>query len=70
MFERIRCYANLRKHEKFLRGARKLALLTNDTEMMRLANNALHKHAYIKRKMWFDRTMAQKFNLDCLKYGF
>ena len=70
MFERIKCYRNLRKAEKYLRGVKKLGEISQDEEMIREANEALYVNAIIKKKMWFNRKMAENYNMELLKRGF
>lgn len=70
MFERIKCYRNLRKAEKYLRGAKKLGEITHDEEMIRGANEALYTNAILKKKMWFNRKIAENYNMEILKRGF
>lgn len=70
MFERIKCYRNLRKAEKYLRGVKKLGEISQDEEMIREANEALYANAIIKKKMWFNRKMAENYNMELLKRGF
>lgn len=51
MFERIKCYKNLRKADKYLRGMRRLGEITHDEEMTKEANEALYKNAILKSKI-------------------
>lgn len=70
MFERIKCYRSLKKHEQQVRGIIVLGLLTDDVSMIREANTTLDKIRFIKKKMWFNRKMAVAYNRACIKYGF
>lgn len=70
MFERIKCYKNLRTAEKFLRGVRRLGEITQNEEMIREANETLYKNAILKKKMWFNRKMAENYNSELIKHGF
>ena len=46
MFERIKCYKNLRKADKFARGVKRLGEITQNEEMTREAN----ENAILKKK--------------------
>lgn len=70
MFERIKCYKNLRKAEKYLRGARQLGELIQNEEMIREANETLYKNAILKKKIWFNRKLADNYNMELLRHGF
>ena len=70
MFERIKCYKNLRKADKFARGVKRLGELTNDEGMIREGNETLYKNTILKKKMWLNRKMAENYNLECLRHGF
>lgn len=50
MFERIRCYKNLRKADKFLHGMKRLGEITNDKDIINEANEALYVNAKVKKK--------------------
>ena len=70
MFERIKCYKNLRKAEKYLRGVRRLGEITQNEELIRETNETLYKNAILKKKMWLNRKMAENYNLNLIKHGF
>lgn len=70
MFERIKCYKNLKKQEKLIRGIRKLGEIDQDDELIRLANEALYNNKLLEKRMWFNRKLAEKFNLEILRHGF
>lgn len=70
MFERIKCYKKLRKADKFLRGVKKLGEISKNKEIIRDTNEALYLNAILKKKIWFNRKMAEKYNLELLKRGF
>lgn len=70
MFERIKCYKNLRKAEKYLRGVKRLGEIIQDEEMIREANETLYKNAILKKKIWLNRKMAENYNMELLRRGF
>lgn len=70
MFERIKCYQNLRKAEKFIKGARLIGQYTNDKEMIRMADATLHKQKLIKKMAWHDRKLARKYNQEVKAFGY
>lgn len=69
MFERIKCYKNLRKADKFLRGMKTLGEIIDDEEMLKEANNALYLNAKMKKQIWHDKKLAEKYNLELIKNG-
>lgn len=69
MFERIKCYRKLRKANKFLRGVKKCAELTGDEEQLQETNYALYINACLEKKMWHNRKVAERYNLECIKNG-
>lgn len=69
MFERIKCYKNLKKADKFLYGTRRLGEITNNEEMIRESNECIYNNAILRKKMWFNRRMAENYNLEVLKKG-
>lgn len=71
MFERIKCYKNLRPADEYLRGVKTLGELIQNEEMIRGANEALYRNAILKKKMWFNRKMAENYNnMELLRNGF
>lgn len=70
MFERIKCYKNLRKADKYLRGMQKLGEITHDESLTQEANEALYKNAVLKKKIWRNRKMAENYNLELIRHGF
>lgn len=70
MFERFKAYAKLRKANKFLKGCRVVARLTDNEEMLKEANETLYLNEKLKRKMWYKRKMAVAYNLNWIKKGF
>lgn len=69
MFERIKCYKNLRKADKFLRGMKRLGEITCDEEIIKEANNTLYLNAKIKKKIWHNRKLAEEYNLELIRNG-
>lgn len=69
MFERIRCYKNIRKADKYLRGMVELGKLTQDEEMIQEASEALYLNAVLKKRMWRNQKMAEQYNLELIKHG-
>jgi len=70
MFERIKAYKNLKKANKFLRGVKIAAEISNDKEMLSDVNKALSMNESLKRKMIFNRKIAKNYNLEMIKHGF
>lgn len=69
MFERIKCYKNLRNADKYLRGMKYLGVITGDEELIKEANNALYSNAIIKKRIWLNRKMAETYNLELIRNG-
>lgn len=69
MFERIKCYKNLKKYDKFLRGTRKLGEIIGDKEIVKEANEALCQNEIVKKKMWTNPKMARNYNTELLRKG-
>ena len=69
MFERIKCYKNLRKADKFLRGMKSLGEITGDGEMIKEANDTLYLNTKIKKKIWHNRKLAEAYNLELIRNG-
>ena len=69
MFERIKCYKNLRKADKFLRGMKRLGEITCDGEMIKEANDTLYLNTKIKKKIWHNRKLAEAYNLELIRNG-
>ena len=70
MFERIKAYKNLKKANKFLRGVKIMAEISNDKEMLATANEALSMNESLKSKIIFNPKMARNYNLEMIKHGF
>lgn len=69
MFERIKCYKNLRKADKFLRGMKRLGEITCDEKIIKEANNTLYLNAKVKKKIWHNRKLAEEYNLELIRNG-
>lgn len=69
MFERIKCYKNLRIADEYLRGMKCLGVITGDEELIKEANNALYSNAIIKKRIWRNRKMAETYNLELIRNG-
>jgi hypothetical protein len=70
MFERVKCYKNLRKADKYLRGVKRLGEIIQDEEMIREADETLYKNAILKKKIWLNPKMAESYNMEFLRLGF
>lgn len=70
MFERVKAYKKLKKSDEFLKGVVELAKLTNDEEMLRLANDTLYRNSLLRRILWRNRNIAIHYNSECMKAGF
>lgn len=55
MFERIKAYKKLYKSNKFLKGCKVIAELTEDDEMLKEANETLYVNEKLKKSMWLNR---------------
>ena len=69
MFERIKAYKKLNENNKFLKGCKIIAEMTDDKNMLKEINEALYLNELIKRKMWLDRKMAIDYNLESIRRG-
>ena len=70
MFERIKCYKNLRKVDKYLRGVKRLGEIIQDEETIREADETLYKNAILKKKIWLNPKMAENYNMEFLRLSF
>ena len=70
MFERIKCYKNLKKMDAFAHDGKRIGELIQDVDMIRDANEILCKSAIIRKKILFNRKMAEKYNLEMIKNGY
>lgn len=69
MFERFKAYKKLSKSDKFLKGCKVIAELTNDEKLLKEANEALYLNAKLRKEMWYKRKMAVSYNFNLIKYG-
>lgn len=69
MFERIKAYKKLYKSNKFLKGCKVIAELTEDDEMLKEVNETLYLNEKLKKSMWLNRKQAVKYNLELIKNG-
>lgn len=70
MFENIKCYVNLRKVDKYIKGLKTLGEITNDEKIIQEANNVLYLHAIIRKQIWHNRKMAEEYNLELIRHGY
>ena len=70
MLERIKCYRSLKTMGKFIECAKKIGEQTGDNELVRLANGALNKNAYIRKCIIFNRKLAARYNKELKEYLF
>lgn len=70
MFERIKCYKNLKKMDAFARDSKRIGEFNQDEDMIRNADEILYKNAIIRKKILFNRKMAEKYNLEMIKNGY
>ena len=70
MFERIKAYKKLYKSNKFLKGCKVIAELTEDDKMLKEVNETLYLNEKLKKEMWYKRKMAVSYNLNSIKNGF
>ena len=69
MFERIRCYKNLRKADKFLRETKRLGEIFQDDDMIQEVNNVLYLNAKMKKQIWHNKKLAEEYNLQLIRQG-
>lgn len=69
MFERAKAYKKLYKSYKFLRGCKILAEFTENEELLNHVNEALYLNEELKKSMWLNRKLAERYNLDSIKNG-
>lgn len=60
MFDLIRAYKNLKKANKFLRGVKIMAEISNDKEMLSTAKMLLDMNENLKRKLIFKPFLSRK----------
>ena len=69
MFERVKAYKRLYKSYKFLRGCKILAEMTENEELLKGVNETLYLNEKLKKSMWLDRKLAERYNLESIKNG-
>ena len=69
MFERIKAYKRLHKSYKFLRGCKILAEMTENDELLKGVNETLYLNEKLKKSMWLNRKLAERYNLESIKNG-
>ena len=68
MFERIKAYKRLYKSYKFLRGCKILAEMTENEELLKGVNETLYLNEKLKKSMWLNRKLAERYNLESRIY--
>lgn len=69
MFERVKAYKRLYKSYKFLRGCKILAEMTENEELLKGVNETLYLNEKLKKSMWLNRKLAERYNLESIKNG-
>lgn len=69
MFERVKAYKRLYKSYKFLRGCKILAEMTEDEELLKGVNETLYLNEKLKKSMWLNRKIAERYNLESIRNG-
>ena len=69
MFERVKAYKRLYKSYKFLRGCKILAEMTENEELLKSVNETLYLNEKLKKSMWLNRKLAERYNLESIKNG-
>ena len=69
MFERIKAYKRLHKSYKFLRGCKILAEMTENDELLKGVNETLYLNEKLKKSMWLNRKLAERYNLESIRNG-
>lgn len=67
MFERIKCYRNLKKADKAIQGMLKLGEITNDEILIYQSLDTLDMNARFRKEMWRNRKMAKEYNSKVTK---
>ena len=68
MFERAKAYKKLYKSYKFLRGCKILAEMTENEELLKGVNETLYLNEKLKKSMWLNRKLAERYNLESRIY--
>ncbi len=69
MFERVKAYKRLYKSYKFLRGCKILAEMTENEELLKGVNETLYLNEKLKKSMWLNRKLAERYNMDSIRNG-
>ena len=69
MFERVKAYKRLYKSYKFIRGCKILAEMTENDELLKGVNETLYLNEKLKKSMWLNRKLAERYNLESIKNG-
>ena len=69
MFERVKAYKRLYKSYKFLRGCKILAEMAGNEELLKEVNETLYLNEKLKKSMWLNRKLAERYNLESIKNG-
>ena len=69
MFERVKAYKRLHKSYKFLRGCKILAEMTENDELLKGVNETLYLNEKLKKSMWLNRKLAERYNLESIRNG-
>lgn len=70
MFEIIKCYMRLRRMEKINRGFIRVGKVLKNDEIIKNAEEALRLSTIVKKKIWFNRKLAKRYNLQFEEQGF
>ena len=70
MFERVKAYKKLHNSYKFLRGCKILAEMTENDKLLKAVNETLYLNEKLKKSMWLNRKLAERYNLDSIRNGF
>ena len=69
MFERVKAYKRLYKSNKFLRGCKIFAEMTENDVMLKAVNETLYLNEKLKKSMWLNRKLAERYNLESIRNG-
>ena len=69
MFERVKAYKKLHNSYKFLRGCKILAEITENEELLKGVNETLYLNEKLKKSMWLNRKLAERYNLESNRNG-
>ena len=69
MFERVKAYKKLHNSYKFLRGCKILAEMTENDELLKAVNETFYLNEKLKKSMWLNRKLAERYNLESIRNG-